>query len=55
MTAMTLQPKTNHPNGKRFATIEEISKASFGSVSKIGKKAGVSVLYLRRVTLKGTI
>ena len=31
-----------------------IQKARFRSVLRIGKNAGISVLYLRRVTLKGT-
>ena len=51
--------------GKPFATIEEIKekskqallaryqKARSRSVSRIGKNAEISVLYLRRVTLKG--
>ena len=46
--------------GKRFATIEEIKekcwrfqKARFKSVSRIGKNAGLSVLYLRGFLWKG--
>ena len=51
--------------GRRFARLEEIKENSkqmvlanqkerFKSVSRIGKNAGISVLYLRGVTLKGT-
>ena len=50
-------PKLKTPmKGKRFATIEEIKEKSkrFRSVSRIGKNAGISVLYLKRVTLQGT-
>ena len=43
---------------ERFATIEEMKeryqKTRFSSVSKIGKNAGISILYLNRVTLNGT-
>ena len=51
-------PKLKTPlEEKRFATIEEIKEKSkqerFRSVSRIGKNAGISVLYLRGVTLKG--
>ena len=48
-------------NGKRFATIAEMKENSkldlsenFRSISMIEKNAGISVVYLRRVTLKGT-
>ena len=62
---MTLKPKPDYPNGKHFAIIEEIKekskqkllaipqKARFRSASRIEKNAGISVLYLREVTLKG--
>ena len=61
--AMTLTPKPNHPNGKRFATIKELKEKSKQelhgdtkhSVSDVfGKNPGKSVLYLRGITLKGT-
>ena len=60
------KPKTP-TKGKRFTTVEEIkekskqellaitkSVISFRSVLRTGKNAGISVLYLRGVTLKGT-
>ena len=51
--------------GQRFATTEELKenrnrscwqyqKRHLGSVSRIGKNAGISVLYMREVTLKVT-
>ena len=57
-----LFPKQKTPmKEKRFATIEEIKEKSkqellarFRRVSRIGTNAGISVLYLRRVTLKAT-
>ena len=50
---------------KRFTTIEErkekskeellaIPKCAFQKISRFGKNAGISVLYLMGVTLKGT-
>ena len=52
--------------GRRFATIEEIKTASleelktipksaYQNALRIGKSAGTSVLYLRGITLKGTL
>ena len=63
--AMKLKSKPNHPNGKRFTTIEEIKekskqellaipKAHFRSVSRNGKNAALCILYLRGITLKRT-
>ena len=47
-----LFPKLNTPmKGKRFATIEAISKGVF---QRIGENAIISVLYLRWVILKGS-
>ena len=37
--AMTLKPNPNHPNGKRFATIEEIKEKSKQELLLIPKKA----------------
>ena len=56
-------PKLKTPKkGKHFATIDEIKEQSKlellairkRSVLRIGKNAGMSVLYLREVPLKGT-
>ena len=39
---------------KRKIETEAVSEERFRSVSRIGKNADISVLYLRAVTLKGT-
>ena len=61
-----LIPKLKTPmKGNRFATMEEIRekskqelsaipKSAYRNVSRIGKNASISVLYLRGVTLKAT-
>ena len=65
--AMTLKRKPKHPNGKCLAMNEEIKEKSksrswlaipisaFQKRFEVWKKnAGISVLYLRGITLKGT-
>ena len=52
--AMILKPKPNHPNGSVSKSQEEIKEKQKQEVSKrIGKIAGISILDLRGITLKG--